>query len=102
MINSSTSDIFAINSRGELRTLVSLDYEDIQSYSFVVMATELMSRGGDRYRDPHRTSVDVVVLVTDVNDNAPLFGQERYQASMEEGAIYQELIQVEITHTFLN
>ena len=71
-----------------------LDYEEVTSYKFIVMATELLTRGGNQFTDPHQTSVEVVVMVTDVNDNAPIFSQENYYITMEEGLSNQIILQV--------
>lgn len=59
--------MFSINgTTGEIQTLVQLDREDIDLYSFVVSAED----GGS---PPTSTDVQVVVTVGDVNDNDPYF-----------------------------
>ena len=58
------------------------------------MATELRARDGNMFTDPHQTNVEVVVMVTDVNDNGPVFSQENYYITMEEGLSNQIILQV--------
>ena len=67
---------FTINSvTGILSTINTLDFESVQSYNITVVASN---------PDGLSTSVDVVILITDVNDNAPIFDQPLYRASVVE------------------
>lgn len=65
-----------------------LDRETQDTYSLTV---EVVDKGG------LRSSVDVTVNVTDVNDNAPEFNRVEYSANLREGALHFDrplLIQV--------
>ena len=69
---------FDINSgNGILKTNETLDFETIQEYNITVVAS---NPGGPS------TSVDVLIRVLDVNDNAPVFDQSPYRASVRENS----------------
>ena len=56
-----------------------LDFETVQEYIFSVVAT-------DTGRPPMSSSVEVRVLVVNVNDNSPTFGVDRHEVEICEGA----------------
>ena len=73
-INSST---FSVALNGSLLVAASLDRETASMYSFIITATD----GGT----PSLSStLLVVIVVTDVNDNPPLFSQDGYSISISE------------------
>ncbi|KAB5550105.1 hypothetical protein PHYPO_G00049870 [Pangasianodon hypophthalmus] len=75
---SNSTDHFHIDSSsGLILTARSLDHETIQHYVFFVKAT-------DNGFPPLSTEVQVIVQVTDTNDNAPVFNQLLYEASVYE------------------
>ena len=66
------------NSTGVIRTTVSLDREEVDSYELVVGAYD-----NPLNRSYQLTSeVNVTILVLDMNDNAPIFLQREYNASI--------------------
>ncbi|TSK67188.1 Protocadherin Fat 1 [Bagarius yarrelli] len=75
---SNSTDHFHIDSSsGLILTARSLDHETIQHYVFYVKAT-------DNGFPTLSTEVQVTVQVTDTNDNAPVFNQLLYEASVYE------------------
>ncbi|XP_062873349.1 protocadherin Fat 3a isoform X1 [Trichomycterus rosablanca] len=75
---SNSTDHFHIDSSsGLILTARSLDHETFQRYVFLVRAT-------DNGFPPLSGEVRVVVQVTDTNDNAPVFNQLLYEASVHE------------------
>ncbi|XP_066522855.1 protocadherin Fat 3a isoform X2 [Hoplias malabaricus] len=75
---SNSTDHFHIDSSsGLILTARSLDHETVQRYVFVVKAT-------DNGFPPLSSEVRVIVQVMDTNDNAPLFNQLLYEASVNE------------------
>ena len=79
---------------GDLILESSLDYEDMQSYNFFVLASD----GGD----PRGSNfAQVVVNVIDVNDNSPIFSEESYSEIINEAnytAAPLELLTVSSNH----
>ncbi len=74
------SPLFTINPvSGAISTLQELDFELSQSFALSVMAQ-------DRGEPPLNSTVGVAVLVTDVDDNPPIFDQQLYQISVSENA----------------
>ena len=72
---------FAVNpTTGEITTTQNLDRERKSAYLLTVSARD---NGQPMMSD----TTDVEVLVTDVNDNAPVFDQKSYQASISEAKI---------------
>lgn len=58
------------------------------NYSFILTARDSV----------HNASLSVVLVVTDVNDNAPVFEQQEYNASVREGtAIGHEVVRLSAT-----
>lgn len=68
---------FRIGSSGNLRTAIGLDAEADSSYEVTVIAS-------DNGQSSLSTELVLVVSVTDVNDNAPVFSQEFYEVSTPE------------------
>ena len=67
-ISNYTDGVFALNeTTGELSLLQSLDFEQVQAYHFVIEAYQ------DVPSTRYSSYLEVVVLVQDVNDNAPVF-----------------------------
>ncbi|XP_067306295.1 protocadherin Fat 3a isoform X1 [Pseudorasbora parva] len=76
--HTNSTDHFHIDSSsGLILTARSLDHETIQRYVFLVKAT-------DNGFPPLSSEVWVTVDVTDTNDNAPVFNQLLYEASVNE------------------
>ena len=82
----SKSDDFVLDSlTGVIRTDSSLDYVTKSSYSLVAVATD----GGV----PAKTAtVSVLVNVTDVNNNAPVFGQDEYNVTIPENVAVRTVL----------
>ncbi|XP_037402670.1 protocadherin Fat 3a isoform X1 [Pygocentrus nattereri] len=75
---SNSTDHFHIDSSsGLILTARSLDHESVERYIFVVKAT-------DNGFPPLSSEVRVIVQVMDTNDNAPVFNQLLYEASVNE------------------
>ncbi|XP_043917634.1 protocadherin Fat 4 [Protopterus annectens] len=73
---------------GEVRLTNELDREDISNYSLTVIAT-------DKGVPPLSSSMDVTVIVLDINDNKPLFAQNLYEIEIDENTLTgTDLIQV--------
>ncbi len=80
IINSSVSEQFKINSTsGEIYINNELDYELYAIHYLTVMAS-------DSAAIVLSSEVEVTVTVIDVNDNAPIFGQQEYQVDVSENA----------------
>lgn len=71
--------MFTIGANGSIYTKVPLDRELRSQYDVVVEAS-------DGAVDPRRTALTLSVLVTDVDDNSPVFTQETYVASVPENS----------------
>jgi protocadherin Fat 4 len=84
----SPSDHFHINSTsGEVYVAASLDYETVFEYNLVIVATD--SAPEDVRLS---TTVELTVLIDDVNDNVPVFVQESFRASVPENAPQGHLV----------
>ena len=68
---------FDITADGSLRTLVVLDFESIEAYSFFVIAT-------DSGTTPLSSSLTITVQVVNENDNTPVFNQSAYSFYISE------------------
>ena len=67
-ISNFTDDVFVLNeTTGELILIKSLDFEEVETYHFIIEAYQIESN--TRYS----SYLEMVVLVVDVNDNAPVF-----------------------------
>ena len=87
------ADIFSIDSEsGWINTLVALDRETTEEYTFVFMATD---RGSPEKRNDTTT---VSIKVTDHNDQPPVFTQSRYQGAVNEDALPGTIIVGVETH----
>ncbi|XP_067854283.1 cadherin-16 [Heptranchias perlo] len=70
---------FGIEGRALLFTLMSFDREEQATYELEVNVTDAEGRQLD---DP----ISIAIIVNDKNDNAPLFEQERFLASVHQGS----------------
>ena len=70
---------FNITADGVLRTRAELDFESIQTYSFLVNATDSGS-------PPRSSSLNITVQVVNENDNTPVFSQNSYMFSIPENS----------------
>ncbi|XP_038648329.1 protocadherin Fat 4 isoform X1 [Scyliorhinus canicula] len=76
---------------GELRLTGELDREDISNYTLTVVAT-------DKGKPPLSSTMDVTVIVLDVNDNIPVFQKILYEVEISENTLSGvDLIQVTAT-----
>ena len=76
-----TGNKFFVNSTtGELRLLSTLDYETLQNYSITVIAVDGGTTAPNSKRNTGTTTVSVTVQ--DVNDNAPVFSEDVYNAAI--------------------
>lgn len=72
-------DLFMISANGSIYTKVPLDRELRSQYDVVVEAS-------DGAVDPRRTTLSLSVLVTDIDDNSPVFSQETYVVNVPENS----------------
>ncbi|XP_067113778.1 protocadherin Fat 3 [Osmerus mordax] len=73
-----STDYFHVDSSsGSVLTARMLDYEVTQRYNFIIRAT-------DQGEPPLSSDVTVTVMVTDTNDNPPVFSQGTYEAYVSE------------------
>lgn len=77
IISGNTNDVFGIFPDGQLYIKADLDREVQERYSLLVVAK-------DRAVEPLSASVNVTVLLDDVNDNRPLFNSTSYVFHFEE------------------
>ena len=72
------NDTFMLDpASGQVTTVRSLDREQRDQYSFIVVATD----GGN---PPHSSTSRVSITVSDVNDEPPIFSQQQYVANISE------------------
>ena len=85
-LSGNSSNVFAaVTETGELQVQGRLDYETTPNYTLQLTVSDGL----------HRTTVDVLVIVEDVNDITPKFGLEQYSVSMlETVAVGSSVIQV--------
>uniref|UniRef100_A0A8C2HVE7 Protocadherin-related 15a n=1 Tax=Cyprinus carpio TaxID=7962 RepID=A0A8C2HVE7_CYPCA len=69
--------LFTINATGSIFTVVPLDRETRSRYDLIVEAS-------DGAVDPRRTTITLLVEVTDINDNSPVFSQPIYTVNVPE------------------
>ncbi|XP_026133814.1 protocadherin-15-like isoform X3 [Carassius auratus] len=69
--------LFTINATGSIFTAVPLDRETRSRYDLIVEAS-------DGAVDPRRTTITLLVEVTDINDNSPVFSQLIYTVNVPE------------------
>lgn len=86
---SSLGNKFSIgNIDGEVHLTGELDREDVSNYTLTIIAT-------DKGEPPLSSSVDVIVMVLDVNDNNPRFSQSIFKVEISENTLTgTDLIQV--------
>ena len=84
-VNESTGEVFTVT--------MSFDFETTNNYSFAVSVSD--------YGNPPRNHTSqVTVVITDFNDNRPIFEEESYSMEMEENlAPYTTVLQVASTDT---
>ncbi|XP_043530022.1 protocadherin Fat 4 isoform X1 [Chiloscyllium plagiosum] len=76
---------------GEVRLMGELDREEVSNYTLTVIAT-------DKGDPPLSSTMDVTVIVLDVNDNPPVFEQLLYEVELSEDTLSGvDLIQVTAT-----
>uniref|UniRef100_A0A673HXY9 Protocadherin-15 n=1 Tax=Sinocyclocheilus rhinocerous TaxID=307959 RepID=A0A673HXY9_9TELE len=73
----SFASLFTINATGSIFTAVPLDRETRSRYDLIVEAS-------DGAVDPRRTTITLLVEVTDINDNSPVFSQPIYTVNVPE------------------
>ncbi|XP_051504158.1 protocadherin-15a [Myxocyprinus asiaticus] len=73
----SFASLFTINATGSIFTVVPLDREMRSRYDLIVEAS-------DGAVDPRRTTITLLVEVTDINDNSPVFSQPTYTVNVPE------------------
>ncbi|MCI4376456.1 hypothetical protein PGIGA_G00188630 [Pangasianodon gigas] len=71
------ASLFSINTNGSIFTAVPLDRETQSQYEVVVEAS-------DGAVDPRRTVLTLMVRVSDINDNSPVFSQPFYVVNVPE------------------
>lgn len=75
-----SAGMFSINSvTGLIIVVATLDRETQDEFTFIVVAR-------DQGRPPLSATASVVITLTDVNDNAPVFSTQRYEASVLENS----------------
>lgn len=72
-------DLFFITPNGSIYTREPLDREQQSQYSLVVEAS-------DGAVDPRRTALTLTILVTDIDDNSPVFSQPVYVVNVPENS----------------
>lgn len=86
---------FTIGGSGNLRTAIGLDAEVTSSYEVTITAF-------DNGQPPLSTDIEILVSITDVNDNAPIFSQVSYEvAALEDVGSDEVLIEVLATDSDL-
>ncbi|XP_043110528.1 protocadherin-15a isoform X6 [Puntigrus tetrazona] len=73
----SFASLFTINGTGSIFTAVPLDRETRSWYDLIVEAS-------DGAVDPRRSTITLLVEVTDINDNSPVFSQPIYNVNVQE------------------
>ena len=82
-------NLYLFSTSGRIRSLTPLDYEKVNSYTITVVATD----GGGL-----KTSTNVSISVTDVNDNAPRFDRNPYTGSVSENLDSNHVVGTVIAH----
>ena len=79
--NESILGVFIIDSESGVVTVnQSLDREVIDTYTFVVVVTEVRIAPGD----PRSVEAEIMVEILDINDNIPMFSDETYPVTLQE------------------
>ena len=85
-----SNDMFAVDELGNVKLCVMLDFETKISHQMVVMAK-------DKGRPSALFSTsELIVLVNDVNDEAPIYNPSTYTMSIPEGMIFTKILQLHI------
>uniref|UniRef100_H3AQ83 FAT atypical cadherin 4 n=1 Tax=Latimeria chalumnae TaxID=7897 RepID=H3AQ83_LATCH len=89
MLLSNLGNKFSIGTiDGEMRLIGELDREEVCNYTLTVLAT-------DKGKPPLSSSMDVTVIVLDINDNNPVFSQSIYEVEIGENTLTgMDLVQV--------
>ncbi|XP_045494732.1 cadherin-related tumor suppressor [Colias croceus] len=73
-------DVFKIHPvSGVISILRSLDYDEVQEYRLNITARDLGFK-------PKEATATVTIILTDINDNAPIFNQTHYLAYLQENS----------------
>jgi hypothetical protein len=79
--NESVAGIFIIDSEsGLIMVNQSLDREVVDTYTFVVVVTEVRVAPGD----PRSAEASIMVEILDINDNSPIFSDDTYPVTLPE------------------
>ena len=80
------SQFFSLHpSTGELTLVQSLDFESKTKFNLIAIARD----GGS---PPLSSNVSIIILVTPINDNPPLFAQDPFSFSLNENLFFVQLI----------
>ena len=90
--NSDGIVIFTVRESGEIVVIGDIDYEKTQEATLRIKAFDL----GE---PPLETSTTVTINILDLNDNAPVFNQLRYEASVPDNATVGTRLEVMIIVT---
>ena len=86
--------LFSIDSNGQITLIGALDYETATSYTLTIQVTD---RGG------RTDTAEVIVAVTNVNDESPVFGADVYNTIVAENAARDTLVvQIDATDADAN
>ena len=89
--NESDRAAFVINSASGLITVnQSLDRETTDTYTFVVVVTEVRVAPGD----PRSVEASVTVEILDINDNSPMFTNDTYPVSLTEDFVVGDTVDI--------
>ena len=92
-----SSSLFTVNANGEVFTRTALDFETKSVHTFQVVATD---KGG---KGVLKGYANVIISLSDVNDNAPVFTMENYKVNVTENAgINTPLVFLEANDTDTN
>ena len=92
-----SSLLFTVNANGEVFTRTALDFETKSVHKFQVVATD---KGG---KGVLKGYANVIISLSDVNDNAPVFTMENYKVNVTESArINTPLVFLEASDTDTN
>ncbi|KAK3739519.1 hypothetical protein QZH41_016191, partial [Actinostola sp. cb2023] len=81
ILSGNHGNTFSLDSKsGQVKLQASLDYERRQSYRLTISVS-------DRGSPALSSTSALVVMVTDVNDNSPIFGSRAYKATVKENSV---------------
>ena len=78
---------------GQISTLAQLDRETREEYHLILVAED----GTLPDATPHRVTTTIVIIVTDVNDNAPLLRPTTHSAFLSEGLTFINFLFVRVS-----